>query len=366
MEEKREPKIPQEPAVNSSKTVLSGNPVIDDSLLPHFIKLRNLVYESFNAQAAYAAAKVGIADLLEGGPRSADYLADATGNNPDALYRLLRALASVGIFRETSPRVFELTPMAELLQESHPMSLRPFLLLIGNPIWREPWGNIVYSIKTGEAAFDSIFKKGLFEYLEEHEDAMELFQGYMTVSSMVDCPVISSSYPFSKFSKIIDIGGGRGSLLVHILRKHPSVNGVLFDLPDVVQGSNAIDSDIAPRCEIVSGDFFKGVPEGGDLYILEQIIHDWNDELATRILANCSKAMADNGRLLVIDAVLVPGNSRDANKFMDLAMLVGHKGGRERTEPEFRKIFHDAGLELIRIISTDSISSLSIIEGEKS
>ena len=366
MEEKKGQKIPSEPSPKLSKAVSSGNPVIDDSLLPHFVELRNLVYESFNAQAVYAAAKVGIADLLEDGPKSADYLADATGNNPDALYRLLRALASEGIFRETSARVFELTPMAELLQENHPMSLRSFLLLIGDPTFREPWGNILYSIKTGEPAFDYIFKKGLFAYLEEHEDAMELFQRYMTVSSIVDCPVISSSYPFSKFRKVIDIGGGRGPLLVHILRKHPSVNGVLFDLPDVVQGANAIDSDIAPRCEIVSGDFFKGVPEGGDLYILQQVIHDWNDELATHILANCRKAMADNGRLLVIDAVLVPGNSRDANKFVDLAMLVGHKGGRERTEPEFRKIFQDAGLELTRIIPTDSIFSLSIIEGKKS
>ena len=365
MKEKKESKIPHQLALNTSEAVLSGNPVIDDSLLPHFIKLRNLVFESFNAQAVYAAAKVGIADLLEEGPKSADYLADATGNNPDALYRLLRALASVGIFRETSARAFELTPMAELLQENHPMSLRSFLLLIGDPIWREPWGNILYSIKTGEAAFDSIFKKSLFEYLEEHEDAMELFQGYMTVSSIVDCPIISSSYPFSKFRKVIDIGGGRGSLLVHILRKHPSINGVLFDLPDVVQGAHEIDSDIAPRCEIVCGDFFKEVPEGGDLYILQQIIHDWNDELATRILANCRKAMADNGSLLVIDAVLVPGNSRDANKFMDLAMLVGHKGGRERTEAEFRRIFQDAGLELTRIISTASIFSMSIIEGKK-
>ena len=139
---------------------------------PEFVQLRNLVYESFNIQTVYAAAELGIADLLENGAKSADYLADITGNNPNALYRLLRALAGVGIFRETSARTFELTPMAELLQENHPMSLRPLILLVGDPIWREPWGNIMHSIKTGEAAFEHTFKKGFFDYMKEHEDAM--------------------------------------------------------------------------------------------------------------------------------------------------------------------------------------------------
>ena len=187
----------------------------------------------------------------------------------------------------------------------------------------------------------------------------------MTVFSIVNCPVIAASYPFSGFRKVIDIGGGRGSLLAHILRQHPSVHGVLFDLPDVVQGASEIDSDISPRCEMVGGDFFKAVPEGGEIYIMQQVIHDWNDELATKILTNCRKAMADNGRLLVVDAVLAPGNVRDVNKFMDLHMLLATKGGRERTEAEFRRLFQDAGLELMRIISTASMLSFSIVEGKK-
>ncbi len=338
----------------------------NNSLLPHFIQLRNLVYETFQIQAIYAAAKLGIADLLGDGPKSADDIADETGNNPDAIYRLMRALASIGIFRETSARLFELTPMAELLQENHPMSLRPLVLLVGDPIWREPWGNIMYSIKTGEPAFEYTFKKGFFDYMGEHEDAMELFQGYLTVFSILNCPVIAASYPFSDFRKVIDIGGGRGSLLAHILRQHPSVHGVLFDLPEVVRGPNEIDSDIAPRCEIVGGDFFKAVPEGGDIYILQQIIHDWDDELATKILTNCRKAMVDNGRLLVVDAVLAPGNNQDLNKFTDLHVLLGAKGAKERTEAEFQKLFQDAGLELTRIISTASVLSFSIVEGKKS
>ncbi len=363
MKEKKS-KISQEPALKSSKAVLSGNSVIDDNLLPYFVELRNLVYESFSIQSIYAAAKSGIADILKEGPKSADDIADATGNNPDAIYRLMRALASIGIFSETSARMFELTPMAELLQENHPTSLRYLVLLVGHSLWREPWGNIMHSIKTGEAAFEYTFNKNVFEYMKEHEDASEIGQRYLTVFSILNCPVIAASYPFSEFRKVIDIGGGHGSLLAHILRQHPSVKGVLFDLPEVVQGPIEIDSDIAQRCEIVGGDFFKGVPEGGDLYIMQQIIHDWNDELAVNILANCREAMTDNGRLLVIDAVLAPGNDQDMNKFMDLHMLIA-TGGRERTEAEFRKLFQDAGLELTRIISTASILSFSIVEGKK-
>ncbi len=284
---------------------------------------------------------MGIADLLENGPKSADDIA-----------------------KETSDRVFELTPLAETLQKNHPMSIRPFALLAGDSIWREPWDNILHSIKTGEAAFENVFKKGFFDYLNEHEDASEIFNDWMTRASYMNCPVIAASYPFSKFHKVVDIGGGQGSLLAHILRKHPTVNGVLFDLPDVVKNATEIDSAISSRCEIVGGDFFKAVPEGGDLYIMQQIIHDWNDELANKILMNCRNAMADSGRLLVVDAVIKPGNSRDLAKIADLQMLLINKGGRERTEQEFRKLFRDAGLELLRIIPTASM--FSIIEGKKS
>lgn len=366
MKDKRGSKIPQEPALNSSNAVSSSNPVIDDRVLPHFMELCNLVYESFTAQAVYAAAKVGIADILGSGPKSADDIADATGNNPDAIYRFMRALASIGIFRESSERMFELTPKAELLKENHPTSLRPMVLLFGDPIVRGPWSNVMYSLKTGESAFEYTFNMGVFDYMKDHGDARELFQRHFTATSQLNCPVIAASYPFSKFRKVIDIGGGHGALLAQILRQHPSVNGVLFDLPEVVQGPNEISSDIAQRCEIVGGDFFKGVPEGGDIYIMQQVIHDWNDEMAVNILTNCRKAMTDNGRLLVVDAVLAAGNDRDMNKFIDLSMLVGMPGGRERSEQDFRKLFQNAGLELTKIISTASLLSLSIVEGKKS
>jgi hypothetical protein len=194
---------------------------------------------------------------------------------------------------------------------------------------------------------------------------LAILQKFLTVFSIVNCPIIASSYPFSDFAKIVDIGGGRGSLMAHILRQHPSVNGVLFDQPEIIQGPNEIDSEIAERCEIVGGDFFEAVPGGGNLYIMQQVIHDWNDEMAVKILTNCRTAMADNGRLLVIDAVLEPDNNQDMNKFMDLNMLLGSKGAKERNEKDFRELFENAGLEMTRIISTASILSFSIVEGKK-
>jgi hypothetical protein len=364
MKEKKEPKIPPAFVVNLVQSIQTGILNFANRLSPPFVQMMMLAGGAWGTQIVYAAAKLGIADLLEDGPKSSDDIAKETESNPDATYRLLRALASEGIFKETQGRVFELTPVAETLQKNHPMSVRPFVLLAGGSIWREPWGNILHSIKTGEAAFENVFKKGFFDYLNEHEEEREIFSDWMTRTSRMNCPVIATSYPFSKFHKVVDIGGGQGSLLAHILRKHNTVNGVLFDLPDIVKNASEIDGAISSRCEIVGGDFFKTVPEGGDLYIMQQIIHDWNDELANKILANCRNVMADSGRLLVVDAVIKPGNSRDINKIVDLQMLLINKGGKERTEQEFRKLFRDAGLELIRIIPTASM--FSIIEGKKS
>ncbi len=363
MKEEKSPPIPPTSLLNALQAFQTGILNFANRLSPPFVQVLTLAAGAWNTQIVYAAAKLGIADLLKNGPKSADDLAKETESNPDAIYRLLRTLASVGIFKETSDRVFELTPPAETLQKNHPMSVRPLALLAGDSIWREPWGNIMHSIKTGEEAFENIFKKGFFDYLDEHKDKGEIFNNWMTRVSNMNCPFIAASYPFSKFRKVVDIGGGQGSLLAHILRKHPTVKGVLFDLLDVVKDATEIDSGIASRCEILGGDFFEAVPEGGDLYIMQQVIHDWNDELAARILSNCRDVIADNGKILVVDAVIKPGNSRDVNKFIDLQMLLINKGGRERTEQEFRKLFQNADLELLKIIPTASM--FSIVEGGK-
>jgi hypothetical protein len=355
--------VPPALIVNTLQSIQAGILNLANRLSPPFVQVLNLAAGVMNTQVIYAAAKLGIADLLRDGPRSVADLAKESGSNPDALYRLLRALASIGIFKESSSRVFEMTPAAEVLGEDHPMSVRPLALLIGDSIWREPWGDILYSVETGENAFQHVYGKSFFEYLDEHKDKSEIFNSWMTKISNMNCPVIAASYPFSKFKRVIDVGGGHGSLLVHILKRYRSVNGVLFDIPSVINSATEIDDSIASRCEKVEGDFFVAVPLGGDLYIMQQIIHDWSDELAIRILSNCRDAMSDDARILVIDAVIKPGSGRDMNKFIDLQMLLLNKGGRERTEEEFRQLFQASGLELLRIIPTSSM--FSIIEGRK-
>ena len=363
MKEVKSQSVPPAYIVNTVQSIQAGILNFANRLSPPFVQVLNLAAGVMNTQIIYAAAKLGIADLLKDGSRTVDDLAKETESNPDAIYRLLRALASIGIFKESSDRVFEITPAAEVLQKDHPISVHPMALLVGDSIWREPWGNILYSVKTGENAFQYVYEKSFFEYLNEHKDKSEIFNNWMTKVSNMNCPVIAASYPFSKFNKVIDVGGGHGSLLVHILKKYPDISGVLFDLPNVINSATEIDDGIASRCEKVEGDFFNVVPRGGDLYIMQQIIHDWKDELAIKILSNCRDAMSDDARILIIDAVIKPGNGQDMNKFIDLQMLLINKGGRERTEQEFKQLFQSAGFQLLKIIPTASM--FSIIEGRK-
>ncbi|NOX84481.1 MAG: methyltransferase [Chlorobi bacterium] len=363
MKNEKSRSVPPAFIVKTVQSVQAGILDFANRLTPPFVQILSLAGGTMGSQALYAAARLGIADLLKDGPKSVDDLAKKTKTNADALHRLLRALASIGVFKETSGKVFELTTAAEALQNDHPQSVRPFVLLMGDPIWRNPWGDIMYSIKTGENAFNHVFGKNFFDYLGEHEELSELFSNWMTKASNMNCPAIAAAYPFNRFGKVVDIGGGQGALLAHILKKYPTVNGVLFDLPKVVEDASEIDDNIASRCEIVGGSFFDSVPAGGDLYIMQQIIHDWEDELAVQILSNCRDVMTDDARILVIDAVIKPGNGRDVNKFIDLQMLLINKGGRERTEQEFRQLFEKAGLKLLKIIPTASM--FSIVEGRK-
>ncbi len=361
--EEKSQSIPPAFIVNAVQSFQAGILNFANKLSPPFVQILDLGAGMMNTQIIYAVAKLGIADLLKDGPKSIDEIAKETDCNLDAIYRLLRALASVGVFKESAVGVFETTPSAEMLQKDHPMSVYPFALLVGDPLWREPWGDIMHSIKTGESSFKHIYGKNFFDYLNENKDQSELFNNWMTRVSNMNCPVIAASYPFSKYKKVVDIGGGHGSLMSHILKKHSDVIGVLFDLPIVIKNATEIDDSLANRCEKVEGDFFDSVPEGGDLYIMQQIIHDWDDKLAVKILSNCRDAMDDNARILVVDAVIKPGNKRDMNKFIDLQMLLLNKGGRERTEQEFKQLFQKAGLQMLKIIPTASM--FSIIEGRK-
>jgi hypothetical protein len=315
------------------------------------------------SQAIYAAAKFGIADLLEDGPRTAEELASATSTNPGALYRLLRALASVGVFSEGPPRHFSLTPLAEPLQSNVPGSKRALALMSGDEQFRA-WSEIAYSIQTGKTAFNKVFGKPIFDYLSEHPDKARIFDAAMVGIHGRESAAILDSYDFSGTGVLADIGGGNGSQITAVLQKHTQMKGILFDLPHVIQRARERieTAGIADRCQLIGGSFFDAVPAGADAYLLRHIIHDWDDEKSLTILRNCHQAMSSKGKLLVIESVIPPDNEPFGGKFLDLVMLL-IPGGKERTEDEYRTLFKMGGFELTRVVPTGA--EVSIIEAVK-
>lgn len=314
------------------------------------------------AQALYVAAKLGLADLLREGLRSSEELAQRTGAHPRALYRLLRALTSVEVFREEEDGCFQLTPRAAYLQSDVPGSLRAVAIMRGEPWYWRACGGLLHSVQIGQAAFEDSYGMGLFAYLAQHPQDAMTFNQAMCVNVAQKHTAAVKAYDFSQFGTVVDIGGGQGALLTAILTTHPQVRGVLFDLPHVVEAArqSLAAAGLAPRCELVSGDFFASVPAGGDAYTLSEILHDWDDSQATVILRNIRKAMPEHGKVLILEQVIPPGNDPHEGKLRDLAMLV-LLGGVERTENEFRELLREAGFRLTGIMPT--ASPTSVIEG---
>lgn len=315
------------------------------------------------SQAIYAAAKFGIADLLQDGARSVESLAEETGSNADALYRLLRALASVGVFAEGEPRHFSLTPLAEPLRSNDPHSQRALSMMSGDEQFRA-WAEIEYSIRTGDIAFDKVFGKPIFDYLGEHPEKAKIFDAAMVGVHGRESNAVAAAYDFSGVQKVADIGGGNGSQLAGLLRHNPSLRGLLFDLPHVVErAAGQIEADgLADRCECVAGSFFESIPAGADVYMMRHIIHDWDEDKVLTILRNCHQAMSEDSRLLIVESVIPPGNEPFGGKLLDLVMLL-IPGGKERTEDEYRDLLTSAGFELTRVVPTET--EISVIEAVK-
>jgi len=304
------------------------------------------------SQSIYIAAKLGVADLLADGPRPVEALATATESHAPSLYRVLRALASVGIFTEESPHTFALTPIASLLRTGTPDSMAALAIMYAEEQYRA-WGNALHSVRTGETAFEHHFGMSYFAYLAQHPASDRVFNQAMTGYTHQVASAVADTYDFSAFGSVVDVGGSYGTLLAAILQRNPTARGILFDQPHVAAaaGEQLAKNGVAERCTTVGGDFFVEIPAGGDVYLLAQILHDWDDERSTAILRQCRRAIPEYGKLLVIELVLPPGEEPFIGKWLDLHMLV-LLGARERTEAEYGALFRDTGFELTRVVPT--------------
>ena len=276
-----------------------------------------------------------------------------------SLYRVMRALASVGIFSETSERSFSLTPMAECLKRG---AMRSIALMFNSDWHDKAWENLLYSVRTGKVAFNKAHGTPIFEWFNEHPHAAEIYHEANAIKAMTSHRAIIDAYDFSGIATLTDVGGGHGALMAEILGANPAMKGVVAELPSVVKEAKEFihTRGLETRCEVVECDFFKEIPPGTDAYLMSHILHDWNDEKCQRILGNCHAAMKPGSTLLVVEAVVPPGNEFSIAKLLDLEVFV-MGGGRERMEAEFRDLFESSGFSLSKIVPTQE--SISVIEG---
>lgn len=329
------------------------------SALPPAAQLIQMGAGAWIAPILYAAAKLGLADRLADGARSAAELAGPTKTHAPTLHRLLRALASLGILTEHAERRFALTPLGEALRSGAPGSARSTLLAFHSPaLWRS-WEEIIYSLETGKTGFEKVHGMPMFDYLAEHPEEASAFSEAMVGFHGAEPPAIAKAYDFSQLATVVDVGGATGNMLAAILAQHPGPRGVLYDRPHVVRDAPALlaTRGVAERVRIEPGNFFDGVPAGGDVYLLSHIIHDWNEEQCLTILGHCRRAMKPEARLLIIETVLPPGDMPHPGKMLDMVMLV-LPGGQERTAAEYDELLGKAGFRMTRVVPTDSMVSI--------
>lgn len=331
--------------------------------LPPFMVLYLLGTGHYISHALYVAAKLGVADLLVDGPQSVEALAAGTGTDAPSLRRMLRLLVSVGVFVEEDDGRVSSNPVGDAMRKG--AFNAAVQLFAGRSVW-EPWGDLITTVRSGEPAFERVYGVDPFEYFSTRAEEAAIFDEAMASFTAGISVAVEGAYDFSPLQKIIDVGGGEGALLTGILRKHPRLQGVVFDLPrtEVRARAQIERAGLLSRYEFVGGDFFDCVPRGFDAYLLKHVIHDWNDERATRILRNVRDVIAPSGKLLVVEGVYparithsLESRGAAAN---DCNMMVV-AGGRQRSEEEFRALFSSAGFRLNRIVPT--AARVCVIEG---
>jgi hypothetical protein len=320
--------------------------------------LMRMLSSHYITQAIHVAAKLGIADLLKDCAKSTEEIAVSLNVNDRFLYRLMRVLASVGLFHEVSDSYFETTPLARYLETDFPDSMHSIAIIEGESWHWQSWGNLLNAVKTGNSAFEDKFGITVFKYMDQNPEYLKDFRVALSRYSKISNEAILNSYDFSTVSKLVDIGGGDGSLLDKILRKNSKITCTLFETPQIVESIRQHnifpETEISERCEMISGDFFSSVPSGADTYILKQIIHNWDDEQVSRILQNCYDAMPKESKLLVIDPIVFSGNDPSHSKLLDLQMLVVNSKALMRTPDELETLFTLTGFKMSKVIPTES------------
>jgi hypothetical protein len=322
-----------------------------------------LLNACFTVQALHVVAALGITDRLAAGPATVDDLAAATGAHRPSLYRVLRLLAGAGVLREETDGRFSLTALGATLRSDEPGSVRDWALYVGAPELWEAWGRLRDTVMTGEPGFVLAHGMPTYDYyLAQNPTLGATADRWLTRQSDQHNAAVVAGYDFSPFRVLADIGGGEGSTLAAILHANPSLRGILFDRPKVVANPTPLKAaGVSDRCTVLGGNMLDGVPSGADAYLLKRVLMIWGDQQATQALRNCAAVLPRDGKVLVIEMVLPPGNAPSPAKVFDVLMLLAHEGGRVRTEAEFCDLFAAAGLRLARVIPTASPNS--ILEG---
>jgi hypothetical protein len=349
---------PAEPAAPLAETTPAGQTQPGPPALSPADQLMQMASGAWVTQMIHVAAELGVADQLSAGERPVEELAEGCGAEPDGLFRLLRGLASLGIFQETAPRQFALTPLAEVLRSDHPHSMRMVARMLGEEHYLG-WADLLHSVRSGEGAFRHRYGLSVFEWYQQNPVRGAIFDGAMGNHSRAQTEALLAAYDFSGIAHLVDVGGGQGLLLKTVLASYPELRGTVFDQPQVVAGAT-VPAALVERLSLVGGDFFREVPAGADAYLLKHIIHDWSDGACLRILGQIRAVMAPGARVLLVEQVIPPGNAPFPGKLLDLNMLVMTEGGRERTPEEYANLLGRAGLSLQRIVPTPS--PVSVVE----
>lgn len=354
-------RMPPARVARAVESLRSGLRRVSFKLLPPPASILDMTMGFATAQTIFAATKLGIADVLAPGPLTAAEVAARIGADPDATHRLLRSLAMQSIFTERGDGRFAMTSAAQALRTDSPMSIRPLLLMLGHPLYWEHWGNLADSVRSGRTSIETVYGHPLFEVLDREPEVAQTFNDARTCASAMTIPPVLAACDFSHAGTIIDVGGGNGQLLAAVLGAAPQARGVLFEQKSLEAGAREIfePAGVLDRTRLETGSFFDAVPTGGDIYLLKHVIHDWDDDLAAKILHNVHQAMTPTASLLLIESVIPPRNRPHFGKYLDLDMLI-FSGGRERTQDEFSTLLQDNGFHLKRVLPT--VTHLSIIE----